>query len=248
MKKFTKIAVVISAVLIVVGLICLVVSFGLGFTGRDFANMVDSGKFNFAIDNGVYVEGTKELVNEIENCRNLDIEIGAGSLELYYEDVKGIQVRQEDVRGFECYVEGDTLHIESEDAFGIQSSNGEIVLVIPKDMQFREVDLEIGAGMAQMEGLVADTINIEVGAGEADITDLDIKNLSAETRAGQLCLEMVDSEADYSYDIECGIGEIQLGKNSFSGLGSAQSVTNPGASRYMELECGIGQIQIVFQK
>lgn len=248
MKKFTKIAVVISAILIVAGLICLAVSFGLGFTGKDFVNMVDNGKFNFTFNNGFHVGETKEFVNEIENCRNLDIEIGAGSLELCYADVKEIQVHQENVRGFECYVEEDTLHIESEGVFGIQSSNGEIMLVIPKDMQFREVDLEIGAGMAQMKGLIADSINIEVGAGEANIEDLDIKNLSAEIRAGQLNLEMVDSEADYSYDIECGIGEIQLGKNSFSGLGSAKSVTNPGASRYMDLECEIGQIQIDFQK
>lgn len=247
MKKFTKIAVVLAAILTIIGLICLAVSFGLGFTQRDFANMVDSGKFNFSFDRIGHLDKEKDIATELQQeFRNLDIELGAGVLELSYGDVEEVQVQQDKVSGFGCYVEDMTLHIEGGRSVGVHNTDETIKIVIPKDKEFEEVDLEVGAGKARLQGLIVSTMDIEVGAGEAEITDLDVKHLNAETGAGQLSVEVVGEESDYGYDMECGIGELKVGDNSYGGFGSSQHISNPGANRHMRLECGIGKIEVVF--
>lgn len=249
MKKFTKIALIFAVIFAVIGSICIMVSFALGLTWDKVADMVTEGKFNFAISSdGFYVEESEGTVTTVDEAfRNLDIEFSAGTLEVVYADVEEVEVEQENVHGFKRYVKEDTLHIEGGTKIGVNTSGGTIVVRIPRDMAFDEIDLEFGAGEATLTGLTAKKVDIEVGAGEASLIDLDVKELNAETGAGKLYVELVGSETDYNYDAECGIGEIKIGTTSISGLGSSKKVSNPGANRFMDLECGVGQIQIEFQ-
>lgn len=252
MKKFTKIALIIASIMSVIGVLCLIGSFAMGFTWGTFADMVQSGKFSFGFsgkNSGIIHMGKSVCSDEVEEkCRNLDIELKAGTLKIYYDDVNYIQIEQEDVPGFKYYIDEETLYVEGGSKFGIHHSAGTVTLVIPKNMIFDEVDLEIGAGEANVEGLAANTVNVDVGAGEADITGLDVKNLNAETGAGQLYMELIGSEEDYNYDVECGVGEVQIGESTFEGLGREQHLTHPGANRFLDVECGVGEIQIEFQK
>lgn len=252
MKKFTKTALVIAAIMGSIGLICLIACFAMGFTWKQFGNMVTSGKFNFGFDinlDEINIEEGKDGIAKVEEvCKDLDVELAAGTLEIYYDDVEEIEVQQEDVANFQCYMEDRTLHVKGGKNFGIGNSDGKITIVIPKDMKFEEVDMEVGAGEATVSGLTANTLDIEVGAGQADFTSLDVQNLNAETGAGELNVELIGSESDYNYDVECGIGEIEIGGNSYGGFGSEQNITNPGAERFLDLECGVGEVQVAFQK
>lgn len=249
MKKFTKIALIFASLFAIIGLILVVASFALGLTWDKVSGMVREGKFNFAIStDGLYVgenEGT--FITVEEEFRNLDIEFKAGTLEVVYADVDEVEVQQENVPGFKRYVKDHTLHIEGGTKIGVNTSGGTIIVRIPKDMTFDEVDLEFGAGEAKFIGLVANSVDIELGAGQVNLTGLAVKELNAEVGAGQLNMELVGSETDYNYDAECDIGEIKIGTTSISGLGGSKEVHNPGANRYMDLECGVGQIQIEFQ-
>lgn len=249
MKKFTKVALIFAVIFAIIGAICIVVSFALGLTWDKVSGMVREGKFNFAISSdGFYVEESEGTVTTVdEDFRNLDIEFSAGTLEVVYADVEEVEVQQENVHGFKRYVKEHTLHIEGGTKIGLNNAGGTIIVRIPKDMTFDEVDLEFGAGEAKLTGLVADSVDIEVGAGEAKLIGLDVKELNAETGAGELYAELVGSETDYNYDAECGIGEIKIGTTSISGLGGSKETRNPGANRFMDLECGVGQIQIEFQ-
>lgn len=249
MKKFTKVALVFAGLFAIIGLICVVASFALGLTWDKVSGMVREGKFNFAISNdGIYVEESEGIVTTVsEEFRNLDIEFSAGTLEVVYADVEEVEVQQENVSGFKRYVKEHTLHIEGGTKIGVNTAGGTIIVRIPKDMIFDEVDLEFGAGEAKLTGLAANSVDIEVGAGEARLVGLDVKELNAETGAGELYVELVGSETDYNYDAECDIGEIKIGTTSISGLGGSKEVRNPGVNRHMDLECGVGQIQIEFQ-
>ncbi len=66
--------------------------------------------------------------------------------------------------------------------------------------------------------------------------------------AGRITAELVGDESDYNYDVECGIGEIEIGGNSYGGLGRDTHIENPGAERELDIECGVGQIIIEFQE
>ena len=250
MRKFTKIALIFASIMAGIGIVCLIASMALGLTWGTFSDMVQDGKFSFGYNGDpFYSELSEGSITKVEEeCKGLDIEFGAGTLKIYYDDVEQIQIQQDEVPGFKWYVEDRALHIEGGNKRGIFGSDGTLVVIIPQNMKFDEVDLEVGAGEADVKEIVANTMDIEVGAGQANITNLDVQKLNAETGTGELYVELVGSEADYSYYVECGIGEIKINGNSLGGFGSKQNITNPGASRFLSLECGIGQVQVAFQE
>lgn len=250
MRKFTKIALILAAVMVGIGVICLSAAVALGMNFHTFSDMVKEGRFSLDEDDiEILFSGDSDELQEIkEKCRKLDVELEAGTLWVYYDDVEQIQVGQKDISAFQCYVKEDTLHIEGGKKLGVHKQDGKITLVLPKGTKFEEADFSIGAGEAKMEGLTAEQVEIEVGAGEANVKNLDTSLLKAETGAGELMVELVGEESDYHYEAECGIGEIQIGERSFGGLGSKQNVQNPGAQRKLKLECGVGEIRVTFQK
>lgn len=262
MKKFTKIAIILVVVFMGIGLFCVIGSFAMGLTWNSFSNMVKEGKFSFDVEDVGNVgikSNTDQSQNILDNNQateikekynSLDIEFGYGTLEISYGDVKQVQIEQEDVKKYKCYVDEGTLHIEGnlKASIGIGNQDGKIVIVIPNDMVFDEVDFEIGAGQADVSGLKANQMDIEVGAGQMNITNLDVKELNAETGTGKLYAELVGKQTDYNYDLECGIGQLKVGNSTYSGLGTEQNISNPGAERFMDVECGIGEIEIKFQE
>lgn len=242
MKKLTKIALIIATIVGVIGICCLIGAVSMGLTWGMFTDMVDDGKLSFGIDGKA--DGSITEVEEIFG--SLDVELSAGKLEVYYDDVEKVQVEQEETPGFKCYVEDATLHVEGGQRLGVNNNRASIVIRIPQNYSFEEFELEVGAGEATVDGMVAEEASINVGAGKASVTNLDAKDINAETGAGELYLEVVGKKEDYSYNLECGIGELEVGKDSYSGLGSEKRIKNPDAKRFLEAECGIGKVQINF--
>ena len=250
MKKLTKVLLIIATIFVIIGVICLVGSVAMGVTWGTFTDMIDDGKFRFG--GGELDIQTDEDSREFqEDIRELDIEIDAGSIEIYYDDtVTAIQVRQEQASNVKTYVDEETLHIEYEYSgkWGIHNTDGKVIVILPQGMNFREVDLEIGAGQASIDGLIADSLDVSVGAGRADIKRLDVKEMSAKTGAGDLNVEILGEEKDYSYQLECGIGNITIAGQSYSGLGNEKKIRNENAKGELDIECGVGEVKIEFVK
>lgn len=251
MKRFTKIALSFAAFFAVIGIAAIICAFAMGLTWNEFIGMAENGELAIQMgdsDNKITFFKHEEHSNhEHQSCRELDVEISAGTLNIHYDDVDEIEVEQEGVKNFSSRMDGDTLEISGGKGIISDGSKGVITITIPIGTSFDEVDLSLGAGQAHISGLCAENVNIEVGAGQAEIVGLDTRNLDAETGTGQITAELVGSETDYSYDVECGIGEIVIGEKSFGGLGKEQKITNPGSERFMDVECGIGQVTIKFQ-
>lgn len=244
MNKITKIALVTAGVMAGIGVVCMIISWAMGMTGEQYIDMVEDGKFSFSFG-GSKVDQETEAVMEInDKCSCVEVELSAGSMEIYYGDVESLQIEHEGVNGFEAYVKDETLHIEDDGK--LKNNEGTIIVVVPKDMRFVEVDLEIGAGEADIDGVIADKVSIEVGAGQANVLNLDAEKLDVEVGTGQLCVELAGNMNDYNYELECGIGEIIIGENSYSGLGSSRTINNIDSVRNIKAECGVGQIQIDF--
>lgn len=247
MKKFTKIALILAVVLLSVGLVSVIGSFAMGLTWDSLGDMVNKGKLSFDLDD---IIEDNEFTAVQEDFHSLDIEFGYGTLEIKYGDVEKLQIKQKNVDKYRCYVEEGALHIEGNQKIKVNNSNydGEITIVIPKNMVFQDVDLEVGAGKADVANLKANQVDIELGAGEVNVTGLDTKKFDAKTGAGKLYAELVGKQNDYSYELECGIGQLKIGDSSYSGLGTEQNITNPGAERFADIECGVGEIIIKFQE
>lgn len=284
MKLFTKIALGIAGFFAGIAVICMVIAFAMGFTTEQFKDMVNNGDFTFKIiDKKIIVLEDDDILGDDENnnsaegtiskkieqdCTQLELEYGAGCLEIYYGDVTDIQIDGKNVSGLKITVGGlegeETLYIEG--ALDVNNnSEANLVIILPQGTAFKSVDMELGASVAEVDSLqaeevsitvgagevnltnlVVDNLDLEVGAGYAKVTELCVGNLNVETGVGQVDIGILGAESDYNYNIECGIGEVHVGQHSYSGVGTEQNITNSGAQHHMNIQCGIGAVNMHF--
>lgn len=127
-----------------------------------------------------------------------------------------------------------------------------------------KVLLEVGAGQITLSEVVAETLDVSVGMGEIVVEALTVDKLLGEVGMGRLylegaiydkadvecamgSLEMVvqGSQDDFDYDVECGMGNITLGGDSYGGVAQEKTIDN-GASKKMLVECAMGDVNIAF--
>ena len=64
---------------------------------------------------------------------------------------------------------------------------------------------------------------------------------------GNIEFSLEEKQEGFNYDIECGMGNIEIGGAGFSGLAREQRMENH-AYREFEAECNMGSIVISFQE
>lgn len=112
-------------------------------------------------------------------------------------------------------------------------------------IQAEELKIEVGAGQVYLDSFTADELDLECGAGEADLYGDALKKVKIECGVGTVRYSTAGSREDYDYEVECGIGSVTVGDDTYSGLGSERKINN-GGSRKMEIECGIGVVDVSF--
>lgn len=108
-----------------------------------------------------------------------------------------------------------------------------------------ELNLDLGAGSAQLRGIEAAALSAECGAGELLLERVTAQDVDIDSGVGRIALEMTGKKEYYNYNVECGIGQVQIGDTSYSGLGTEKSIDN-GADWNMDIECGIGEVDVSF--
>lgn len=252
MKKFTKVALILSAVFAVVGVVSLVGAMAMGFSWEGLVQMAQDGEFSVhKSDSGnsiSFFESEHHEHHKSSDCRELDIDLSAGKLNLFYDDVEEIEVKQEGIPNFSSNIDGGTLQIDGGSGISFGGTDGVVTVIIPHGTKFEEVDVNIGAGQADIDGLCAAEVSVDVGAGQVKLSGLDATHFDAETDAGQIEAHLVEGEEVYSYLAECGVGEIKIGNNTIGGFSGEKTIENPDAYRFIDVECGVGQIIIDFEK
>lgn len=235
MKTFTKVILILAGVLSAAGVICMVIAFAMGFSKTHLWGMVEDGQFSF--DSGdLQIPLDKDATSEMkisDSCDSMEIEFGAGYLEIYYDDVEEIQIKNTNIPNLKAEIEKNTLVIKEKSSKSnlgvtINSDNErKLEIILPKDKQFQKVEIEVGAGQAEVSGLMTKSLEVEVGAGQVNI-------------------DMIGEQTDYNYEIESGVGTVIVGEMSFGGLGAEQNVRNEGATKEIKVECGVGEVRINF--
>lgn len=234
---------------------------------------VDTG---VVLDASIKVEMDEDerIYRTSESFTNIELEFGAGVLDIYYDDVEEVEIREKNVDGFEVKVKNDTLVIGSsmdvniEDVESLEELNERsLVIIIPTGMVFDEIGLTIGATQADIDGLsaksiyvtigagqadisniIANNMDMEVGAGEATVSNLDIDTLDLEVGMGQVNLGLSGAQTDYNYNIECGMGNVVVGHYSYGGLGAEHHRENHHASKKIDIGCGMGEVVVKFMQ
>lgn len=289
MKKFTKIMLILAGAIACAGAVCMVIAFAMGLTTDGLKQMAKDGKFAFDMTDVFVIKRaeieTKEEIQIItdeeadvksdewkyylgEECNAIDLEFGAGVLDIYYDDVEEIQIQHKNINNLKAEVKNGVLKIGTELEVTIDDADDRsLVIILPRDMQFEEVDLEIAAAQADIDGLMASAISItigagqatisnittdnmelEVGAGEVTVTDLSVEKLDVEAGMGQVNIALNGAQSDYDYNVECGMGNVVVGYQSYGGLGAQHHAKNNHATKSINIECGMGEVHVKFMQ
>lgn len=223
---------------------------------------------------GSSVQGEKKYVQEFKNIRSLDIEVAYAEVEVkkIQGDVVTVDTSKLNSKRRDALLvntEEGELKLESRGSdFWLKINEtkdaGRIVIGIPQDARYEEASFDVGAGRLQIEDISAGSLKINVGGGEAVIGRFQADELDAECGAGKMTfngivnrdadvscgvgevkLNLTDSQDNYNYELECGIGRLKVGNDSYTGLGSSRSIDN-GANKKVEISCSVGKVEVTF--
>ena len=194
----------------------------------------------------------------------LDIELKYDDLILEEGDSFCVRVYDDSGKNVTVKESSDTLKVRSTKKL---SKNRKVCISYPEDVKLQELEIEMGAGTVYLNrDIETEKLSVEMGAGEfesknpvtareADLeigtgsmtfADLSARKTDGECGLGELDLTLTGTQEDYNYDLECGVGNLDVGSDSYSGLGREKTISNKGADRKLDLECGMGNISVDF--
>lgn len=167
-----------------------------------------------------------------EKASNLKIQVGGCTFYFEKSADDSFYVEATNAGKFQCFVKNDTLYVKSSrttvDSWD-ELEDGEIILYIPEDYHFNELEAELGAGRMDMKDITANTVNLEVGAGQILIDYLAAKDCDVEVGMGQV---VVNGMQVTMLDAEVGMGNLKM----------------DGAVRgNIDAECSMGSIEFVLE-
>ena len=254
MKKTTLIVIVsliIAAVLFISGVMLD------GFT--ELKNAYHQDDLNISLP---FIK-TKDVKSKFADIENLDIEASTGKFEIIEYSGDVIEIKADNIsHRTKIYQDGRTLVFKESFRFGFPSVNdAEVKIYVPKDYRFNKVEIEIDAASVKLTNLIAEALEVDVDAGEfkadniisektvvdvdagsAKIDLLDSKKSEFNVDAGDIKVVMTGTESDYSYDVDCDLGDIQVG--SYRGEGVSDEYYYHGGDRMIEADCDVGNIII----
>lgn len=166
-----------------------------------------------------------------EVVETLKIEAGGCQMLTQASGDNSFYVEASDSGRLQAYLEDGTLYVR---ATPVSRQLGSwdgwekcvIKLYIPKDYHYNEVDIELGAGDLEFEGLdadrvslgvgagrivanglKADSLELEVGVGQIDLKEMNVKELKADIGMGELLLE---GNIENSVNASCAMGNVDM--------------------------------------
>ncbi len=154
--------------------------------------------------------GGDVLVETIENDKiitSLDIDLDKTNLEIKVSDEFKVEKINCDNRSF-VQVKGNTLKITDDGHNFWHSGSGRTIIVyLPKESILNEVDIDVGAGKINLEGIRSKKLELEQGAGAVFIKSSNFDNAKIEGGAGRL--EIKDTTMK-DMKLEMGLGSVYI--------------------------------------
>lgn len=133
-----------------------------------------------------------------------------------------------------------------------------------RDLDAQDLELRLAMGNLSAQGLAAHSSDIDLEMGEMILSDFSSGDIELDVGMGSLIfdgqltgrgkiscgmgsIEMIlkGKESDYGFDATVGMGSVEIGTRSASGLGGAMTLNNT-AENFFEVDCGMGSIEIGF--
>lgn len=228
-------------------------------TDGDWGFVKKENADGLVVNGGDVTEKTAEAVGSgsyqvpVSSVKSLSIELGAGELAVETKAGGGdtIDLSFDGIGNCDYKVEDGTLYIEGFKGITIAGntvSANEIVVKIPENMYFEEVDMQIGAGIVSIENCKVGELEAAIGAGEVTMDKLEVTELLAEIGAGQL--EVTDATVQNA-ELDISMGEC-IFEGTISGdleadcdMGNLElSLTGKETDHDYKLSCAAGNISV----
>lgn len=275
MKRGWKIFWGICGVLTGIGIVCCVIAMALGFTTDMIADRFPDGigiiRYNSDYGSESYSRDV-DVSDKFDGIHSIDAQVSMCSLQVLESEDEHVRIETAGISSrlrLKYYVEDGELKIRTRKKWSSMAGvnhAGTIYIYIPAQHTLRETNFEMGAGEMYIQNIKAESLDIQVGAGEAVIDSFQAEEADMECGAGSIMaageagrelnidcgIGEIDMTArgrkeDYSYELKCGIGNIDLGDESFSGLGRKKEIYN-STGREMNIDCGIGDVTVQFEE
>lgn len=207
----------------------------------------------------------------LNNVTKLDVELSwdAFVMESWDKNEFGVEIEGDEKEEVSVLQQGQEVKLASKKPGEKHEEPRTVTFYYPENTSFREVDIEIGAGTAElMDAITADDFSFTVGAGSGNSYDrINAGEISLEVGLGVLDLDIVEAweidgecgmgsldatfagrEDDYFIRTEGGLNSMTIGGNELGGVTGNHSFGNKGAAHTVELECGMGSINIDFEE
>lgn len=133
------------------------------------------------------------------------------------------------------------------------------------ELQADVLEANVGAGKMTFEKLAADQVTLDCGAGQITVDDLNSRitevsvgmgsvrltgdvteRLTGDCSMGEFKATLAGAQTDFNYDLSCGMGEMKVGDDSYSGMAQEKQINNQ-ADKDMQLECAMGSVRVEFK-
>lgn len=218
-----------------------------------------------------YIPNEIGVTHHNENLHNHTCNFrGINRLEVEVQNAQITIFASEDTQEFLYYsnkeesiakVEGSTLKLEDNSEL---KDKIELELYIPISV-LKEIEIEAINATVLADKLIADNIKIEIDNASVQIDELvvedkaelqinagqmiigcyDGKQLETECAMGSIMVVCEGKQSDYNYDLECGMGEIKVQNDSYSGIGKDLQIHND-SRKSIKAECALGEIIFEF--
>ena len=283
MKKGWKIFWTVIISLTGAGVVFCIIALCLGVTFSQFEKAYPNGigiiRKNYVSfeedwddDDDDEPEETENVVSgeTFSNVENLKLDIGASEVRIKTGTDDKIHVDDSGMKTENAVQktlshDGKTLEITTKmrSSFSfknVRNAKGTLVIYLPRDYKFDQVDMEYGAVTAEIDGLNAksgasgctiknadiEELDVETGAGSLDFYGTVEKEVDIDCGAGSVTLNLEGKVEDYNYELDSSAGSIEIGEDiDLGGLSTEKSIDN-GSKRTIEISNGAGSVEIRF--
>lgn len=108
----------------------------------------------------------------------------------------------------------------------------------------QEFDLELGAGDMEIGEAELGRTDIECGVGSFEIISCTLGgDANINGGVGEVNVGIAGEKDDFNYELQCGLGELEVFGDSYTSLGKDKKIDN-GARYTIALECGVGSVNV----
>ena len=233
------------AISIIGGIIAIIVSIFTGFYGISY--LTDS--LNDTINSDDTSIERNDENQEVEEFSKMKLDISASNLTIKLEGNSYKVETYQIPKNTKIESKDGILEIKSNKKLNKSDSKSSITIYLPEDVELEETDIQVGAGIVDVTGLIAKNVEFNFGAGNVNMQNITVKNnAKIECGAGQVIIknsELANANIEagvgklvYSGDltgntqIDCGVGDVEL------------ELTGDAEKYAIHTEKGIGDIKI----